>query len=292
METINVDTPAKEGVAIPAGKHACIATNLYIISLIYFVTTSEIGLPRKPKGGKTDFIDGSCSEDEAQDRANTANKRKTEKPKPVRRSAQEIANSLKGAKDITATSIKLKRVRRSPVADKIEKVQQPPWLKASLNAPDENDDEDNDELPDIRALVDNARRKSQKRARETSNHEEENSPVPPTKIIKVEQTEPASSFERSPTVGRPMLPRCRSQTLMPEMPRRPLSPARFSSRIMASPPLSPIKEASSTVSVPTKVSKQPLFRPPSASERKQKENVKHKLERLESEIDELESSSA
>lgn len=268
------------------------SNQLCVASLTHLVVNSEVGLPRRPKGGKTDFVDGSSSEDEAHDKVITANKKKIEKPKPVRRSAQEIANSLKGAKDITATSIKLERVKRSPVPDKSEKIQHPPWLKASLNALDDDhhDDDDDEDLPTMRALVENAKRKSQKRARETSKDEEENSVVPPTKVVKVEEKEAAASFERSPTIGRPMPPRCRSQTLMPDIPRRPLSPARFSHRVMASPPLSPVKEGSKSVS--TRGTKQPLFRPPSPSERKQKEKVKHTVEDPESDIDELQSSSA
>lgn len=173
--------------------------------------------------------------------------------KVAKRSAQEIANSMKGAGDLTTTGVKLDRIRRSLPHSKPSDPF-PGWLKAA------SDSEDTDTLPEVSEVLAKFKSKAlAKRSRDASpEREQEEVTVKKYKAGTPESVEPAAE---SKTLNK--MPRLRSLTVMESTPE-PVSPQRFKKNIMSSPP-SPSPPSRKPVTVlqkPVK-KKQPLFRPPS-----------------------------
>lgn len=176
--------------------------------------------------------------------------------KVVKRSAQEIANSMKGAGDLTTTGVKLDRIRQSPPSSKsLDPF--PGWLKAA------SESEDTDTLPEVSEVL--AKFKSTavaKRSRDAClEQEQEELTVKKYKADTAELVEPAAGTR---TLNK--MPRLRSSTVMESTPET-VSPQRFKMNIMSSPPSPspPSRKPVTVVQKPTK-RKQPLFRPPSVED--------------------------
>lgn len=195
-----------------------------------------------------------CVSDEGSDsEQQSATTRKTSLPKRLpRRSAQEIVNSMKGSDDLTSTSIKLDRLRRSPPSSE-KSTHSLPWLKELT------DGEETDDLPDLKTVLPKLNnRPSAKRTRDPTpdnDNDLDDGPMKKAKASSPDSQPPAPAELREPTT------RSRSATVLKSS-SRILSPKRATTRILASP--EPSSESSQMEAASNvKSSKQALFRPPS-----------------------------
>jgi hypothetical protein len=185
--------------------------------------------------------------------------------KAVKRSAQEIANSMKGASNLTATSIKLDRLPRS-LRQETDKAQMFPWNQA-------DDSDDTDTLPEVgQALLRKTKTAGERK------HQRDPSPDVDVQLPSPKRARALSPVEEATNAYLEAFrapPRTRSLTIQAESPKAPLSPTRFTNRIIASstPPGSPSPPKARRVAEPPKktgVVKQPLFRPPSKEKPRRK----------------------
>lgn len=240
-------------------------------------------MARKPKetvkkatsGQKTNCL--TDDESEAEQQSNRAKTTSLPKRAP-KRSAQEIANSMKGSNDLTSTSIKLDRLRRSPPSNE-KSPHDIPWLKGIT------DGEDTDDLPELTAVQANLKQTiPAKRPRDPSpNNDKDVVPVTKKGRSSSPDNEELCALEQHQ-----QNPRSRSATVLKSQPNI-LTPKRSSTRIMASPVSSPVFSLPAIAASDTTSGKQALFRSPSVdrSDLTQLSKIDDSSDTEVSEVDEL-----
>lgn len=254
------------------------------MNLAELCANSVEGLARKPKEvtkkvtkvQKSNYISDDGSETDK-----SASKTKKPPKKIIRRSAQEIVNSMKGSDELTSTNVKFDRLPRSPPSG-LKVKGTIPWLESL------SDGDETDTLPDITLTLPKTRKDiANKRARDPS-------PDNDTEDVPVKKPKVTSPAHDRPTTTKAFgaIPRARSATIMDSPPRIHIGPARSTSNVTTSPTSSPVSPATEPahVSETTATKKQPLFRPPSVEAEKTSTSFKEPRDSdtEDSEIDELE----